>query len=78
MIDFDDEETSNIKSVTIQKSSAVHLTMRFMKGKMLTYGPNLPILSGVSQITHSSPNVLNQEKFSRIFNIINLFFSSKN
>ena len=35
-----------------------------------TYGPSLPILAEVSRITHSSPDLLNQEKFSRIFNIL--------
>ena len=35
-----------------------------------TYDPSLPIYSGVSRITHSSPDLLNQEKFYRIFNIL--------
>ena len=42
------------------------------------YGPSLPILSGISRITHSSPNLLNQEKISRIFNVLKYFFSSRN
>ena len=42
------------------------------------YGPSLPILSGISRITFSSPVLLNQGKFSRIFNILKYFFSSKN
>ena len=37
MIDFDDEQTSSIKLVAIQKNSAVNLTTRFMKGKMLMF-----------------------------------------
>ena len=32
----------------------------------------------VSRITHSFPDLLNQEKFSRIFNILKYLFSSKN
>ena len=32
--------------------------------------PSLLILSGVSGITHSPPDLLNQEKFSRIFHIL--------
>ena len=42
------------------------------------YGPSLPILSGISRINFSSPVLLNQGKFSRIFNILKYFFSSKN
>ena len=38
------------------------------------YGPSPPILSGVSRITHSSPDLMNQEKFSRFFNILKYFF----
>ena len=34
------------------------------------YGPSLSILRGVSQKNCSSPDVLNQEEFSRIFNIL--------
>ena len=43
-----------------------------------SYGPGLPILSEASQITHCSPDPLNQEKFSRIFNILKYLFSSEN
>ena len=36
-------------------------------GASVPYGPSLPILSGVSRITHSSPDLINPEKFSQIF-----------
>ena len=37
MIDFNDEQTTRIKSFAIQKNLTVNLTTRFMKGKMLMF-----------------------------------------
>ena len=37
MIDFDEEYTSSIKSVAIEKSSKINLTTRFLHGKMLMF-----------------------------------------
>ena len=41
------------------------------------YGLSLPILSVISRITFSSPDLINQGKFSRIFNILKYFFLLK-
>lgn len=49
MIDFDDEQTSSIKLLAIQKNSAVYLTTRFMKGKMLMFSKT-PLCSFVYDI----------------------------
>ena len=37
LIDFDDEYSASIKSIAIQKESKIHLTTRFLNGKMLTF-----------------------------------------
>ena len=37
IIDFDEEHTSSIKSLAVEKKSNVTLTTRFMKGKMLMF-----------------------------------------
>ena len=37
LIDFDDEYSSIIRSVAIQKSSKINLTTRFLNGKMLMF-----------------------------------------
>ena len=37
LIDFDDQYSASIKSIAIQKESKIHLTTRFLNGKMLTF-----------------------------------------
>ena len=37
LIDFDEEYSSSIRSIAIEKSSAVNLTTRFLNGKMLMF-----------------------------------------
>ena len=37
LIDFDEEYTCSIKSVSIEKSSKINLTTRFLNGKMLVF-----------------------------------------
>ena len=38
LIDFDDQYSASIKSITIQKETKIHLTTRFLNGKMLMFG----------------------------------------
>ena len=42
----------------------------FKKQDWRSYGPSLPILLGFFRITHSSLDLMNQKKFSQIFNIL--------
>ena len=37
LIDFDDQYSASIKSIAIQKESKIHLTTRFLNGKMLMF-----------------------------------------
>ena len=37
LIDFDDQYSASIKSIAIQKESKIHLTSRFLNGKMLMF-----------------------------------------
>ena len=37
LIDFDDQYSASIKSITIQNESKIHLTTRFWNGKMLVF-----------------------------------------
>ena len=37
LIDFDEEYSSSIKSIAIEKSTKVNLTTRFLNGKMLMF-----------------------------------------
>ena len=37
LIDFDDQYSARIKSIAIQKESKIHLTTRFLNGKMLMF-----------------------------------------
>ena len=37
MIDFDEEYSSSIRSIAIEKSSKINLTTRFLNGKMLMF-----------------------------------------
>ena len=37
LIDFDDQYSASIKSIAIQKESKIHLTTRFLDGKMLMF-----------------------------------------
>ena len=46
LIDFDEEYSSSIRSIAIEKSSKVNLTTRFLNGKMLMFS-KLPIKSFV-------------------------------
>ena len=63
LIDFDEEYSSSIKSVAIQKSEKVNLTTRFSNGKMLMFS-KLSIVYDLIDVF-----VFPNEEIKKIYNI---------
>ena len=67
LIDFDEEYSSSIKSIAIEKSSKIYLTTRFLNGKMLMFS-KVSIKSLVFDLTDvfMFPNAKIQEIYKNI------------
>ena len=74
LIDFDEEYSSSIRSIVIEKSSKINLTIRFLNGKMLMLG-KVSIKSFVYDLINFLCFLIKKfEKFTKNIRLISVIY----
>ena len=74
LIDFDEEYSSSIRSIAIEKSSKINLTTRFLNGKMLMFG-KVSIKSFVYDLINFLCFLIKKfEKFTKNIRLISIIY----